>query len=71
MIKSVVKAKVKSLYPNETWARKVDKMGNAQLYAIYNQRFYLDGTLKPRSPKRQKKNNDIPGQMHMSDYMEM
>lgn len=62
----LMRERLKKLYPNETWARKVEKMGPSQVYVIYKKRFYDDGTMKPYT---RKKDQQIPGQMSFSDYL--
>lgn len=67
MITSEMKKKLKTMYSNsETWARKVDKMKAAQVYAIYCKNFWADGKRKPVS----KKSDQIPGQMSFMDILE-
>ena len=75
MIKSEVVRKVKSLYPYEKWYKKVNAMSTAQVYAIFNKNFYLDGQPKLKSSKivkmRSRKSDQIPGQMELSDFIEI
>lgn len=67
MYMSEMKQKLKTMYPNsETWARKVDKMKAAQVYAIYCKNFWYDGTRKPVT----RKSDQIPGQMSFMDILE-
>lgn len=62
-----MRQKLKTMYPrSETWARKVDKMKAAQVYAIYRKNFWADGKRKPVS----KKSDQIPGQMSFMDILE-
>lgn len=37
--------KVKAVYPNQVWALKVDKMDDAQVFAIYS-KFLKEGKIK-------------------------
>ena len=67
MVTSEMKQKLKTMYPSsETWARKVDKMKAAQVYAIYCKNFWVDGKRKPVA----KKSDQIPGQMSFMDILE-
>ena len=66
MITSEMRQKLKTMYPrSETWARKVDKMKAAQVYAIYCKNFWADGKRKPVV----KKSDQIPGQMSFMDIL--
>lgn len=67
MLRSYMQKKVKELYPTKTWADRVKNMKSAQLYAIYRKNYWADGSRKPTTKKR----GQIPGQMSMSDFMEM
>ena len=61
-----MKQKLKTMYPkSENWARKVDKMKAAQVYAIYCKNFWADGKRKPVT----RKSDQIPGQMSFMDYL--
>ena len=67
MITSEMKQKLKTMYPrSKTWARKVDKMKAAQVYAIYCKNFWTDGKRKPVT----RKSDQIPGQMSFMDILE-
>lgn len=67
MVTSEMKKKLKTMYPrSETWARKVDKMKAAQVYAIYCKNFWADGKRKPVT----RKSDQIPGQMSFMDILE-
>lgn len=68
MLKSEMQKKIKSLYPmSKSWARKVEKMKASQVYAIYCKNFWADGSRKPATRKR----DQIPGQMSMTDFIQM
>lgn len=61
-----MKQKLKTMYPkSENWARKVDKMKAAQVYAIYCKNFWADGKRKPVTRKR----DQIPGQLDFMDIL--
>ena len=67
MITSEMKQKLKTMYPrSETWARRVDKMKAAQVYAIYCKNFWADGKRKPVT----RKSDQIPGQISFMDILE-
>lgn len=67
MVTSEMRQKLKMMYPNSgTWARKVDKMKAAQVYAIYCKNFWADGKRKPVT----RKSDQIPGQISFMDILE-
>ena len=67
MVTSEMKQKLKKMYPSsETWAKRVDKMKAAQVYAIYRKNFWADGKRKPVT----RKSDQIPGQMSFMDILE-
>ena len=67
MVTSEMKQKLKTMYPrSETWAKRVDKMKAAQVYAIYCKNFWADGKRKPVT----RKSDQIPGQMSFMDILE-
>lgn len=68
MLTAEMKSYLKTMYPkSESWARKVDKMKAAQVYAIYCKNFWYDGSRKPVSRKR----DQIPGQLDFMDILEV